>query len=214
MQTGDHADNTTSPFSTQGERKYLNERERKRFYNALPVLMEASERTFCEAIFWTGCRPREALELEILRVDVEDGVLIFRSLKKRGKNKGKQYRIVPIPKSFAKRLDKVHGILKTQKQKGANLSKRLWTFSRQTGWLRIKAVMEKAGIFGIRACARGLRHSFGVQRILSGIPAATVQLWMGHSSLKYTAIYTKTMGAEDRSLARLSWKREAYAAYG
>ncbi len=200
-------------FSGSGERKYLNARERKRFYKALDVLTEQTERTFCETIFWTGCRPSEALQLEYLRVNVEDAFLVFRSLKKRGANKGKQYRIVPIPKRFAKVLDQVHRVSIQQKQKGKSLLHRLWTFGRQTGWRLIKLVMERAKIFGIRANARGLRHSFGIHAILSRVPETRLQSWMGHASLKTTAIYVQAAGAEDRAFAKLMWKREAYAAY-
>ena len=105
-----HPDSASqSLFTGAGERKYLNARERKRFYKALSTLKVASERTFCEALFWTGCRPSEALQLDYLRVNVEDAHLVFRTLKKHGANKGNHFRIVPIPRSFAKLLDKVHG---------------------------------------------------------------------------------------------------------
>lgn len=207
-----HADTAPmSMFSDHGERKYLNRRERKRFYKALSVLKELSERTFCETIFWTGCRPSEALELDYMRVDVQDAFLVFRSLKKRAHNKGKQFRTVPIPKGFAKQLDKAHGISKVQKQKDAKLLRRLWHFGRQTGWRLIKFVMEKAKIFGMRASARGLRHSFGIHAILSRVPETRLQSWMGHTSLKTTAIYVQAAGAEDRAFAKLMWEQETYA---
>lgn len=202
-----------SMFSDQGERKYLNERERKRFYKALLTIKEPAKRTFVEMIFWTGCRPSEALELTFIQINIEDAVIIFRSLKKRGKEKGKQFRIVPIPKKFAKTLNAIHDVTATQKSRSASLHACLWTFKRQTGWRLMKRVMDEAQIYGIRACARGLRHSFGVQRILSGISAPNVQDWMGHSDIKTTSIYIKTVGTEDRAIARLAWKREAYAAY-
>ena len=62
-------------FTGEGERKYLNASERKRFYMALSAIEEPSERTFCETLFWTGCRPSEALALDFLRVQVEDAAL-------------------------------------------------------------------------------------------------------------------------------------------
>lgn len=201
-----------SLFSDLGERKYLNQRERKRFYKALSILDNPSERTFCETIFWTGCRPSEALALDFMRVNIEDAFLVFRTLKKRGENKGKHFRIVPIPRHFAKRLNEAHRITNRQHYKNANLLIRLWTFGRQTGWRIIKKVMAKARIFGIRACARGLRHSFGVHAILCGVPETTLQTWMGHASLKTTAIYIGIVSAEDRIIAKRMWKHEAYAA--
>ncbi len=195
-----------SLFSETGERKYLNAAERKRFRNALPVITEPSERTFCETIYWTGCRPSEALELVILRVNVEEASLVFKTLKKHGGNKGRHFRIVPIPSEFARRLNTVHGILKAQMKRGANLMRRLWRFGRQKGWNLVRAVMSAAKIFGIRACARGLRHSFGVHAILASIPEIKLQTWMGHASLSTTAIYVNLIGAEDREIASRMWK--------
>ncbi|MEM1009623.1 MAG: tyrosine-type recombinase/integrase, partial [Myxococcota bacterium] len=108
---------TMSLFSELGERKYLNQKERKRFYKALSILDNPSERTFCETIFWTGCRPSEALELDYMRVNIEDAFLVFRTLKKRGENKAKHFRIVPIPRHFARMLDETHSVTNKQAHK-------------------------------------------------------------------------------------------------
>jgi len=194
-----------SLFSGEGERKYLNSTERKRFYKALPVIEELSERIFCETIYWTGCRPSEALQLDVMGVNVEGAFLVFRTLKKHGPNKSKHFRIVPVPREFIKRLDRIHDINKTQVCKSGNQLRRLWRFGRQKGWRLIRAVMNKAKIFGMRACARGLRHSFGIHAILCGVPETRLQCWLGHSSLTTTAIYVNAMGAEDRAIAKRMW---------
>jgi len=205
-----HADNdTTSLFTDLGERKYLNASECKRFIASLSVLKTLCEQTFCETIYWTGCRPSEALKLDVMRVNVEDCFLVFRSLKKHGKKKGKHFRTVPIPPEFAARLNEIHSILKTQLSKSANPFRRLWRFGRQKGWRLIKIVMDKAGIFGVRACARGLRHSFGVHTILSGIAESKLQTWLGHEDPKTTAIYLTIGGAEDHELIRRMWNYRA-----
>ena len=72
---------------------------------------------------------------------------------------------------------------------------------------------ESRQYLGIRACARGLRHSFGIHAILSRVPETRLQSWMGHASLKTTAIYVQAAGAENRAFAKLMWKQESYAAY-
>lgn len=200
-------------FTGSGERKYLNAAERKRYFEALPVINEPCERTFCETLFWTGCRPSEALALDFMRVNVEDCFLVFQTLKKRGANKGRSFRIVPVPRSFMTRLNRIHGILDVQMSKGANLLARLWSFGRQKGWRLVGEVMHRARIFGIRACARGLRHSFGVHAILCGVPETKLQRWMGHSSLRITGIYLNLIGPEDRAIATRMWRQEAYAAH-
>jgi len=205
MTTDHQTANSMSLFTLQGERKYLNRQERKRFYKSLKVIEDESERTFCETIYWTGCRPSEALELDVMRVNIEDACLIFRTLKKHGNNKGKHFRIVPVPKDFMKRLDKANNVRKSQYSEKENQLRRLWRFGRQKGWRLIKQVMQKANIFGIRACARGLRHSFGIHAILCGIPETRLQYWLGHVSLSTTAIYIQAIGIEDRIIAKKMW---------
>ena len=177
------------------------------------MIEDASERTFCETLFWTGCRPSEALALDLMRVNAEDCYLVFRTLKKRGAIKGRSFRVVPVPRSFMTRLNMIHGILTAQMRKGTNLLVRLWPFGRQKGWRLVGRVMHRAHIFGIRSCARGLRHSFGVHAILCGVPETKLQRWMGHSSLRITAIYVNLIGPEDRAIAKRMWQREAYAAH-
>lgn len=194
-----------SLFTDQGERKYLSRNEDKRFLQSLSLLDDPKEQTFCETLYWTGCRISEALQLDVMRVNIEDAFVVIRSLKKHGENKGKEFRIVPVPRQFAKRLNRVHCIVKTQRNRYANQFRRLWLFGRQKGWKLIKFVMDRAEIFGIRATARGLRHTFGVATVLSGAPLTQLQTWLGHSSLKTTSIYLTIIGVEDRSLAERVW---------
>lgn len=199
------ATNSMTLYSGDGERKYLNSEERRRFYAALPVIRDATERAFAETIYWTGCRPSEALQLDIMRVNVDEAFLVFRTLKQHGQNKGKRFRIVPVPREFINLLDKLHDVLKTQQGQFGNQLRRLWTFGRQKGWKLIKTVMIKARVFGVRACGRGLRHSFGVHAILHGVPVTSLQKWMGHTSLKTTSIYLNIIGLEDRAIAKRMW---------
>lgn len=43
-------------FTHVGERKYLTQRERKLFLDALNVLADEKDRLFCEMLLYTGCR--------------------------------------------------------------------------------------------------------------------------------------------------------------
>lgn len=103
----------------------------------------------------------------------------------------------------------MHLIVRVQRKADADHQMLLWRFGRQKGWRLIKVVMTRARVFGERACARGLRHTFGVQAILSGIPLTQLQIWLGHASLKTTAIYLSIIGVEDRSLAARLWAYRA-----
>lgn len=65
-----------------------------------------------------------------------------------------------------------------------------------------------AGIGEEKACAWGLRHSFGTACIEANIPAHMLQKWLGHARLETTAIYATAVGAEERKLAACLWKEE------
>ncbi|MBP5857415.1 site-specific integrase [Marivibrio halodurans] len=196
-----------SLFTRGGARKYLSAAERARFYAALECL-EPKSRTFCEMIYWTGCRPGEALAMSTASLDTEAGTVTIRSLKKRGAQKGRHYRVVPLPRAFITRLSQVHCLGEGDDGAGAPKDRRLWRFGRTTGWKRMGAVMTAAKITGTRACARGLRHSFGVHAALKGVPETRIRRWLGHASLATTAIYLEMAALEDREMARRLWRED------
>lgn len=195
-----------SLFTDEGERKYLNAAERKRFYRSRKIIADKSERSFVELIFWTGCRISEALQLNVMRVNVEDGFVVLRTLKQHGRNKGKRFRIVHLPRKFMRKLDAIHHVTVCQLDGHANQFRRLWTFGRQKGWRLIKEVMNKAQVYGIKATPKGLRHTFGVNAVFCGAPLLSLQTWMGHQNLRTTSIYLKVAGTEDRAFAQRTWK--------
>ncbi|MFS2318898.1 tyrosine-type recombinase/integrase [Maricaulis sp. D1M11] len=194
-----------SLYTARGERKYLCRSERERFYDALDCLTDAKDRTFCELIYWTGCRPSEALALNAMSIDLADGVVVIRSLKKRGSLKGRHYRPVPVPRAFLDRLEMVHDLRAAQARMDGGIGRRLWPFSRTTGWKRIKDVMGAAGIGGIKASAKGLRHGYGVHAALSSVPETRIKTWLGHSDLATTGIYLDMAANEDREIAERMW---------
>jgi integrase/recombinase XerD len=195
-----------SLFTDDGERKYLNAAERKRFFRARKTITDRSERTFVELIFWTGCRISEALQLTIIRVNVEEAFVVFKTLKQHGKNKDRKFRVVHVPRRFMRDLDRALRLQRPVETQCHGPSRRIWKFGRQKGWRLVSQVMSKAGISGPRATPRGLRHSFGVHCILNGIPELRLQDWMGHTSLSTTSIYAKAIGAEDRYLIKRIWR--------
>lgn len=192
-----------SLFTNTGERKYLNEAERVCFLKAIPILENPIAQTYCEMLFWTGCRVSEALALTHQHIDLEDRIVIVRSLKKRSKHKAPQYRPIPIPDHFADRLNEIHSV---GMHHITGSVERLWEFSRTTAWIRINAVMQAANIKGAMACGRGLRHSYGVHASLTGIPETRIKKWLGHESLETTSIYLDIAGPEDRTIAERMWK--------
>ena len=202
---------TPSPFqgmslySAIGERKYLNHAERQKFLAALPVITCPVERTFCEMIYWTGCRPSEALALNAVNIDLAEGMVILRSLKKRGEQKGRHFRAVPVPSDFIVKLDQVHGLTRVQARDYHGSSVPLWRFGRTKGWRLVRKVMQHAGLTGIKGSARGLRHALGVHAALMHVPETRLQSWLGHASLETTSIYIAASGPEDRKFAKRVW---------
>jgi site-specific recombinase XerD len=83
--------------------------------------------------------------------------------------------------------------------------KRIWSFSRSTAWRYLKAVTAAAGITGTPAMPKGLRHGFGVNAFQSNVPPHLIQRWLGHASLRTTAIYGDVIGPEERRIAARRW---------
>lgn len=193
---GDHwTHKGTSLFTHAGERKYLNPDERKAFYQAIPSLQNPMAETFCEMIFWTGCRPSEALTITAAQIDKIDRMVVIESLKKR--NGQVHYRPIPLPDVYFERLLKLHDL--------GNMRDPLWRFKRTTAWAHMARVMKVAGITGDKACARGLRHSLGVTAAMTGIPINRIQRWLWHGDMATTSIYLDVSAKEDRTLAQRMW---------
>lgn len=186
-----------SLFSDAGERLYLNAAERGRFEKA-SRMQKRDTMTFALVMLYTGCRISEALNLKVRNIDLENLSIGIESLKKRKKG---VFRSIPIPERLSEALDLVHAIRESKKS-----DRKLWGFSRMTGWRKIKEIMVSADIEGPHASPKGLRHGFGVYAIADcEIPLNMVQKWLGHSDLKTTAIYTNAVGKEERDIANKMW---------
>lgn len=182
-------------------RKYLNVAERRRFAAAAEA-SPPTVRLFCLMLLWTGCRISEALAITALSIDRENGTVALLTLKRR---KDRVVRQVPLPPYFIEDLDRMFDL--STRERDIRLSaQRLWTWNRSTGWRHVKAVMKRANIGGAAAMPKGLRHAFGVTAFQL-VPPHIVQRWMGHASLRTTAIYGDVSGREERLFAERIWKK-------
>ena len=188
-------------FDTAGNRLYLNAEEREAFLAAARK-RPPDERTFAETLTYTGCRISEALEITPRRVELDSGRVILRSLKKR---RADVYRAVPVPPAYLDTLNTAHGIREAQAAKRrAGLP--LWSWTRQRGWQIVKAIMLEAGIpTGPHRSPKGLRHGFGINATVSGVPLNMLSKWMGHAEIATTAIYADAMGPEEQDIASRMW---------
>ena len=179
-------------YDLAGQRLYLTPEERARFMvaaEALPSLQHA----FCTTLALTGCRISEALSLTVSRVDHEQRAVVIESLKKR---RSGHFRSVPVPEQYLQMMR--HAFPQPQ-------GKRLYTWSRTTGYMIVKQTMDVAGVSGPQACPKGLRHGFAIHALSRGVPLNMIQKWMGHSSIEITTIYLQATGEEEYRLAESMW---------
>jgi integrase len=185
-----------------GGRKYLNVGERRRFQRTLRR-MPSRVRLFCLMLARAGARISETLALTPSAIDLDSGVARFETLKRRKRG---IVREVPLPPALLHGLDREFHIRARQRDP-ALANRRLWPWSRVTGWRYVKTLMTAAHIHGTAAMPKGLRHTFGVAAFQARVPPNLVQRWLGHASLRTTAIYADVSGREEREFAARMWRR-------
>jgi hypothetical protein len=115
-----------------------------------------------------------------------------------------------LPGEFIEQLDQ--GFRLRIRQCDPELAtKRIRRWSRATAWRRVKEVMSVAGIAGTHATPKGLRHAFGVKAFQSNVPPHLVQRWLGHASLRTTAIYGDVVDPEERAFAERMWSSNGWS---
>lgn len=187
-------------YTAQGRRKYLNADERRRF---LAAAGDASPevRAFCFALAYLGVRISEALALTPADIQLHEGVVSVRSLKKRGRL---TVRELPAAPALLSALEIAFAVAGRQGDP-AQASLRFWPWGRVTAWRLIGRVLAAAGVGGSQAMPKGLRHGFGVHAVQCGVPLTLIQRWLGHADVATTAIYTHVLGPEEHALARRMW---------
>ena len=188
-------------FDRSGNRKYLTSRERLAFVKAASA-ERAEVETFCLTLALAGARISEVLALMPERIDAADATIIFETLKQR---RNGVFRAVPAPHALLRQIDAVHGISAALTDP-ATRRVRLWPWGRTTAWSHVKRVMARAGIGDALAKPKALRHAFGIEAVLNGVPLNMLQRWMGHARIETTAIYAAAIGEEERALARRTWR--------
>jgi site-specific recombinase XerD len=189
-----------SLYTPVGARKYVNLSERSLLTERLRHL-PVKRRLLAFAIMWTGARVSEVLAITPSSFQIDAGLVAIQTLKRRQP----LVREIPIPSPFMAELDAVFDLRRAQRDPEA-ACRPLWDFHRVTVWRMIKQAMEQAGISGVRATPRGLRHAFGVGTLAAGVPLTLVQRLLGHASVATTAIYTEVVGPEQRALTARFWQ--------
>lgn len=194
-------------YDDTGNRLYLNAEERAAFLAAARQ-RTARDRTICETLHFTGCRPSELIEITPARIDLSGGTVTLRTLKKRKDSSGQPktvYRAVPVPPDYLDTLNTAHGIREAQRAP-RRANKPIWDLTRVSIWRIVKAVMVDAGIPDApHRTAKGLRHGYGINATANGIQLHMLQKWMGHADMKSTAIYATAIGQEEQEIAARMW---------
>lgn len=158
--------------------------------------------TFGLVLAHGGLRISEALSLTPSSFDLNAGILIVESLKKRKRG---VYRAIPVPESLMRRLEAVHR-LSEMRSDDRRCRERLWQWSRTTAWSRVKETMSSAGVPPEVRMPKALRHAFGIQGTVAGVSLTLIARWLGHADVSTTAIYTDAVGAEERAFAERMWR--------
>ncbi|MEO5332839.1 MAG: site-specific integrase [Magnetococcus sp. YQC-5] len=187
-------------YNNDGNRKYLTIAERTAFLKAAENMSQETY-TLCAVLAYSGARLSEVLALTHERIDANAHILLIESLKKR---RDGVFRAVPIPHKLLTDLERVHGVT-VARQDPIHIKDRLWSCCRTTAWNRVKACMKEAGISGLQATPKGLRHAFAIASLQSGVPINFVRKWLGHSRLSTTEIYAEAVGSEEQIIASRLW---------
>ncbi len=182
-----------SLYAPSGARKYINSAERARFLQAANT-RDPALRALCLMLVYTGCRLSEGLNLTADAVQADNGTIAIVSLKKRRTG---LIREVPVPDAL------IEAIVRTGEDFGGG--DHIWPWRRTWAWTLVKRVMAQAGIAGIHATPKGLRHGFAIHALECGIPLTMIQKWLGHAQLATTAIYANAVGPEERNIAAKMW---------
>jgi integrase/recombinase XerD len=145
------------------------------------------ERTMLELMYASGLRVSELVDLKLVEVSLNDGVL-------RITGKGSKTRLVPFGQEARSWLERylrdARGIiLNGQVDDALFVTGRGGAMTRQMFWILIKKHAQKAGIGGPLS-PHTLRHAFATHLLNHGADLRVVQLLLGHADISTTQIYT------------------------
>ena len=154
-------------------------------------------RMACRIMLRTGLRVSEALSLRRsdLRLGQDPPVISVRP--EAPGNKARKGREVPIP------ADLVESLADLASFHSKDRTRPMLDVSRQWVAETMKRAAADAGIDPARAHPHALRHTYGRNCVLRGIPIPVLQQWLGHQSLADTQRYVELAGADHQWVDRL-----------
>ena len=127
----------------------------------------------------TGCRPSKLIEITPARVDLSGGTVTLRSLKKR-KDAQDRLQGLPVPPDYLVILNTAYDDIRKARGTPKRFKAPIWLLSRVRVWQIVKGVMIEAGIPDApHRSPKGLRHGFGINATVKGVPLHMLSKWMG-----------------------------------
>ncbi|MBO1005769.1 tyrosine-type recombinase/integrase [Pseudogracilibacillus auburnensis] len=143
------------------------------------------EKAIFEAMYYSGMRVSEALQL---RLDhVQNGIKVIEDIK----GKGGKYRPIFISEKLIQSLKEYMAI---RSQPFSSTTKLLFVgergpITRQTVHNKMKEYARLSGVEETKVHAHNLRHLFGLRLAARGVPIEDIAKFMGHTSIEVTKIY-------------------------
>jgi integrase/recombinase XerD len=150
-------------------------------------LAQMRDRALLELLYATGARISEAVDLTV--DDVLDAEVV------RLTGKGSKQRMVPLGRYAREAVDDYLVRARPELSRRGRATPALFLgvrggrLSRQSAWLVIRAVAEKAGL-DREISPHTFRHSFATHLLAGGADVRVVQELLGHASVATTQIYT------------------------
>ena len=155
-----------------------------------PLAMTAlgqRDRAILELLYGSGLRLMECVRLDLVDLDLKDGLLLVRS------GKGQKDRYVPVRgrarAALLTYLQEARPLLAERWDDGAVfLSRR----ARRPGELSVRLIVKRAGKkVGLKLSTHVLRHSYATHLLKGGADVRHVQKLLGHKDLATTTLYNQ-----------------------
>ena len=148
-----------------------------------------------ETLYATGMRVSELVSVKIRDIDFKRGII-------KVTGKGSKQRIVPLYPSLLKRLEDYLALRQEYFVKDSDtgylfLNQHGSSLTRQHIWNIVKEKCKKHNITK-HVSPHTLRHSFATHMLSNGADLRTLQIFLGHSNISTTEIYTHVTDDDKR----------------
>lgn len=171
--------------------KALDVEEAIRLVEAPPLdgVLGRRDRALLEVLYGAGVRVSEAVDLELLAVDLDSATAMV-------SGKGGKQRLVPLGRPAVAAVDSYLPDRMELRRPGADpgnlfLSRRGKRLTRQAVFQSVRKYAAQAGIPDDKVSPHVLRHSAATHMVEGGADLRTVQEILGHANISTTQVYTR-----------------------